>query len=238
MVSKFKVEEIENLEVGHYVELRVINNSDHKVSGVVSYISEEEKGQVVVVVKSTKNLDNIWTSNKVEFEIIKSTKTGFKIPHSAIMERDGKKGVYVIKDSVYKFIEIEPVLAAETEVLAVVGNHVAVFAFNKRVEERVRKVGEERHILLDRHRSPFKVGHICEHQTVVLTAFKAVKHVVRNVNLKVFGTEVKVLYADHYAVRITADVLVVFLGQLVKRIHPSGKVNPVPLAFLVLLIEI
>lgn len=117
IVSKFKKEKIEDIEVGDLVELRVINNSDHKVEGSVLYISEPEKDQVIAVIKSTKNLDNIWTSNKVEFELIKSTKTGFKIPHSAIIKKDGKEGVYVIKDSVYKFIEIEPLLYDDNYVL-------------------------------------------------------------------------------------------------------------------------
>lgn len=117
IVSKFTKEEIDKLKVGSFVELRVINCSDLKVSGTVSYISEYKGNEAVVVVKSTKNLDNVWTSNKVEFELIKSTKTGLKIPSASVIEKDGKQGVYVIKDSVYKFIEIEPVLYGENYIL-------------------------------------------------------------------------------------------------------------------------
>lgn len=117
VVSKFKKEEIEDLKKGSQVELRIINNSDHKVSGEITYISDEVKGNHIVVIKSTKNLNNIWTSNKVEFELIKSTKTGFKIPPSSVVEKDGVQGVYVIKDSVYKFIEIKPLLYGDNYIL-------------------------------------------------------------------------------------------------------------------------
>lgn len=110
IVSKFKKEEIKDLEKGESIKVRVINNSDNAVEGKIAYISEIEKNEAVVVIKSTKHIDNIWTDGQIEFELIKSTKTGIKIPVNSIVEKDGKKGVYVIKDSVYKFIEIEPIL--------------------------------------------------------------------------------------------------------------------------------
>ncbi len=110
VVSKFSVKDIEDLEVGEKVEIRVTTNSDRKVEGTVNYISEAQNNEAVVVIKSTKHLDNIWTSGKVDFELIKNTKTGFKVPQSALMERDGKKGVYAVKDSLYKYIEVETVI--------------------------------------------------------------------------------------------------------------------------------
>lgn len=110
IVSKFSTEAIEDLKVGKTIEIRVTTNSERKVEGTVSYISEAEHNESVVVIKSTKNLDNIWTSGKVEFELIKNTKTGFKVPQSALIEKGGKKGVYAVKDSLYKYIEVEPLI--------------------------------------------------------------------------------------------------------------------------------
>ena len=110
VVSKFSMEDIEDLQVGKTIEIRVTSNSDRKVEGTVSYISETDDKEAVIVIKSTKHLDNIWTSGKIEFELIKNTKTGFKVPKSALMERDGKKGVYAVKDSLYKYIEVEPLI--------------------------------------------------------------------------------------------------------------------------------
>ncbi|MBE7020630.1 MAG: hypothetical protein E7411_04260 [Ruminococcaceae bacterium] len=110
IVSSFPVSDIEDLEVDEWVEIRVTTNSDRKVDGIIKYISEASGKEACVVIKSTKHLDNIWTSGKVEFELIKNTKTGFKLPQSALIERDGKKGVYAVKDSLYKFIEVEPLI--------------------------------------------------------------------------------------------------------------------------------
>ena len=110
LVSKFPAKEIGDLSVGKSVEIRVTTNSDRKVEGTIQYISEEDGKELVVVIKSTKNLDNIWTSGKVDFELIKNTKTGFKVPQSALIKRDGKVGVYAVKDSLYKYIEVETVI--------------------------------------------------------------------------------------------------------------------------------
>lgn len=113
LVSKFKKNEIDLIKKSaenDNIRLRIINSSDNTVDGELVYVSEFEGNEAVAVIKSTKHIDGIWSAGNVEFELVTSTKTGIKIPNSAILEKDGKKGVYVIKDSVYKFIEIEPLL--------------------------------------------------------------------------------------------------------------------------------
>ena len=121
IVAKFNKKEIElikkSIENDNTVKVRVINISDNAVEGEIAYISEFEKNEAVVVFKSTKHLDGVWTDGKIQFELIISTKTGIKIPDSAVIKKDGKEGVYVIKDSVYKFIEIEPLLYDDNYVI-------------------------------------------------------------------------------------------------------------------------
>jgi len=113
LVAKFDKNEIELIKKSAEIDnikLRIINSSDNAVEGKLVYVSEFEGNEAVAVIKSTKHIDGIWTAGNVEFELVTSTKTGIKIPNSAVIEKSGKKGVFVIKDSVYKFIEIEPVL--------------------------------------------------------------------------------------------------------------------------------
>ncbi len=114
LVGKFSKEEVDlinkSIKNVNSLKVRIINNSDNAVECSVSYISDIVKNEAVVVLKSTKHIDGIWTSGKVDFELITSTKTGIKIPQSAVIEKGGKKGVYVIKDSVYKFVEIDILL--------------------------------------------------------------------------------------------------------------------------------
>ncbi len=116
-VAKFKKEEIEGISEGSFVHLRILNKSDSKIPATVIYISDEEDEEVVVALKSTKHLDNIWVTDKIEFELILRTRSGFKVPPSAIIERGNEYGVYAIKDSVYKFIKVEPVLFEDKFVL-------------------------------------------------------------------------------------------------------------------------
>lgn len=117
LVSSLPSSEISDIEVGSNVDIVVKSVSDSKVNGQVIYISEEESKEKVIVIKSTKLVEGIYTADKVEFEIIKKSYKGLKIPTSSIIKKEGKEGVYTIKEGVYKFAEVEVIFRDKNYVL-------------------------------------------------------------------------------------------------------------------------
>lgn len=109
--------ELKNLEVGSEIDIRIKSSSDSTISAEIVYISDYEKDKAVAVIKSTEYVKGIWTEGKIEFELIKRTKSGLKLPASSVFKKDGKTGVYAVKDSVYKFIEVEILLENKNYVL-------------------------------------------------------------------------------------------------------------------------
>lgn len=109
--------ELKNLDVGSNVNIRIMSNSDATVPAEIVYISDYEKDKAVAVIKSTEYVKGIWTAGKIEFELIKRTKSGLKLPTTSVFKKDGKTGVYAVKDSVYKFIEVKILLENKNYIL-------------------------------------------------------------------------------------------------------------------------
>ncbi|MBZ4646551.1 MAG: hypothetical protein JG777_2040 [Clostridia bacterium] len=95
------------LKVGDKVNVRFKDIKNTVVDASVYYISSEEKGKAVVVLSSNKYIDSMHEIRKVNIDIIKQAYSGFKIPVSAVRVQNGKTGVYIIKDRVARFREIE-----------------------------------------------------------------------------------------------------------------------------------
>jgi len=72
----------------------------------VVYISEKEGKERVLVIKSTKYVEGIYTADKVEFDIVKRSYRGIKIPTSSIIKKDKAEGVYAVKGGVYRFVQV------------------------------------------------------------------------------------------------------------------------------------
>lgn len=117
MVSSLNEEDISGLEEGSVVEIRVTSLTDISVDGKVVYISESENGKKVIVVKSTKFIEGIYSADKVSFEIVKKSYKGLRIPVSAIIKREDKEGVLAIKDGVYRFVEINVIFRDKSYVI-------------------------------------------------------------------------------------------------------------------------
>jgi len=106
LVASFPESEISDLKTGSNVKLRVKSISDSEVSGSVVYISEKEGRERVLVIKSTKYVEGIYTADKVEFDIVKRSYRGIKIPTSSIIKKDKAEGVYAVKGGVYRFVQV------------------------------------------------------------------------------------------------------------------------------------
>ena len=106
VAALFPIEALEGLSPGSFVELRMLNHSDLKVNAVVESLSPEEEGQVVAVLKSTQYVEGIYTAREVEFELIKKTYEGLKIPLSALVEEGEETFVFVVKDGLYRRVKV------------------------------------------------------------------------------------------------------------------------------------
>lgn len=115
------IKEIVPGEESAYVKLRITSKSDETVEAVVTHVSSPDEDEMsVVTVKSTKYLDNLFESRTVDFEIIKKEYQGLKVPSDTIYEKDGERGVLVIKDSVARFVPVD--VLYEEKSFAVVRN--------------------------------------------------------------------------------------------------------------------
>jgi putative membrane fusion protein len=99
---------VEDLKPGSYVMLRFPDISDKTLDANIDCISEEKDGRVTVVISCMQFVEGIYSARNVNADIIRKSYSGFKIPLSAIRVReDGTSGVYIVKDSVAEFRNIQ-----------------------------------------------------------------------------------------------------------------------------------
>ncbi len=116
----------ENLKKGDAVSLRFPSISDDKYDAKVNFISDEQDGEVVLVISCEKNVTNLFGVREIEAEIIKNSYSGFKISKEAVrILPDGTSGVYVLKDRVARFKTVDVLYNGETYVIAREDNSIS-----------------------------------------------------------------------------------------------------------------
>lgn len=109
----------ESLNNGDAVRLRFQSISDDTYDAKVNHISQEENGQVVLVIACEKNVTNLFGVREIKADFIKNSYSGFKISKDAVrILPDGTSGVYVLKDRVARFKTIDVLYNGETYVIA------------------------------------------------------------------------------------------------------------------------
>ncbi|MBQ9757465.1 MAG: hypothetical protein IJW15_03495 [Clostridia bacterium] len=101
------IERIEDVDVGDNIEIRLSDIGTETVMGTVSKIQPDEKGKAVLVVKSNRYINNIYSISRANVEFVKHHYEGFKIPSESIRIIDGKTGVYIIKSDKAKFVPVD-----------------------------------------------------------------------------------------------------------------------------------
>lgn len=97
----------EGLKVGSALDIRFSDIGVETVSGVVTKITPEESGKVIVVVKSNKYVDMIYSMSRAKVEFVKHSYEGFRIPAKSLRMLEGQMGVYVIRSNKARFIPVE-----------------------------------------------------------------------------------------------------------------------------------
>ncbi len=100
-------DKVYDLKPNESIKVRFLDVEDVIVSADVYYISAAQNGKVVVILKITKYIENFHEIRKMNVEIIKKTYAGLRMPVGAIRVKDGKRGVYVVRDQITRFREIE-----------------------------------------------------------------------------------------------------------------------------------
>lgn len=104
--AKVSEEEAKLFSEGESVSLRLFDRTDGVVSAVIQEISDSQGGQAVLSVRSNGYVESIYSTSKANVEIIKQRYSGLKLPAQCVRVKDGKKGVYVLRGEVAKFVPI------------------------------------------------------------------------------------------------------------------------------------
>lgn len=117
VLVKLSAKDAEGIEEGDVLHIKSSDVTGGKISCTVSKINREGR-EVVLTVKVSKNLDTLYAERKFEFDLIKKTYSGLRIPKEAVHGDESAKFVYVVKDSVVKKKTVE-VLCEKNEFVIV-----------------------------------------------------------------------------------------------------------------------
>ena len=104
--------DVEKIYVGMPVSVRFLELSESAVQATV-YALNEEEGNCCVVLSCNQTLPGIFDYRQTEVEIITSSKTGFRIPSTALRMKGEQQGVYVVRENLARFVPVEIVLQEE-----------------------------------------------------------------------------------------------------------------------------
>lgn len=87
-------EEAKQAEVGDSVKVRLSNNVE--VSAEITNIIKEDDGDILLILKLTKEVEELINYRKISFDLIWWSASGLKVPKQAIVEQDGLN--YVVRN--------------------------------------------------------------------------------------------------------------------------------------------
>lgn len=102
----------EKMYVGMPVSVRFLELSETAVQATVYALNVEEE-ECCVVLSCSQTLPGIFDYRQTEVEIITSSKTGFRIPSTALRMQGEEQGVYVVRENLARFVPVEIVLQEE-----------------------------------------------------------------------------------------------------------------------------
>ncbi|MCH5188037.1 MAG: hypothetical protein J1F63_06500 [Oscillospiraceae bacterium] len=96
-------EEAAEAKVGSSVRLLVDAAETTEVDAEIYYISDEEDGRRVIIVRSDQFVDGITSLRNVDYKVILLRRNGLKIPTSTLRIEGEQKGVYILIDKTKQF---------------------------------------------------------------------------------------------------------------------------------------
>lgn len=86
-----KSDEAKNAEVNDTVNIHLTTGDEIKT--IIEYISEQENGNKLIVLKIKDCVEKLINYRKISFEIVWWSAKGLRVPNSSIIEKDGKKSI-------------------------------------------------------------------------------------------------------------------------------------------------
>ncbi len=99
----------DKMYVGMPVSVRFLELSEKSVTATV-YSLNTEGEECCVVLSCMQTIPGVFDYRKTEVEVITSSKTGFRIPSTALRMQDDQQGVYVVRENLARFVPVEIVL--------------------------------------------------------------------------------------------------------------------------------
>lgn len=109
-------EEIKKFKIGQKI---ILSSDIEKINSKVYDIYKEGKQYIVIIEISEQNVE-IYDTRIKEFDIIYKSIEGLKVPKKAVVNSDGKKGVYVVSETGdAKFVELKGTLYESEEYIVI-----------------------------------------------------------------------------------------------------------------------
>lgn len=107
LVAEIDEEDTEHISEGKNIQLELFDLTDVTVLGKIARISETENGKKAVVISSNKYVDGIYSSSRVDADIVLVNVNGIKLPSQCLHVKDGVTGVYIRRLDVAVFVPVD-----------------------------------------------------------------------------------------------------------------------------------
>lgn len=99
--------ELVNIKEGQSVRMEFYDLSNTPVSGTVSKISDMDSGKCAVIISTNKYVSGIYSSGRVNAEIVTVNAEGIKLPAECLRVKNETAGVYVVRLDKARFAPVE-----------------------------------------------------------------------------------------------------------------------------------
>ncbi|MDD4688961.1 MAG: HlyD family efflux transporter periplasmic adaptor subunit [Eubacteriales bacterium] len=107
-----------DLRINSTVKIRFSDISNDLLPATVCALNKTADGRTVMVISCNRYEDMIYRLRRAETEIVLGTYSGLKLPKAAIhMDEENRTGVYVLRDGVMLFKQVEVLYAGDTSII-------------------------------------------------------------------------------------------------------------------------
>ncbi len=108
-----------DLKVGTKIQIRFTDISKKLLPATIESINWDDGGKVAIVLSCNHYEDSIYRLRKTNADIVLGRYKGLKIPKSAVrIQQDGTTGVFVLKDNIVRYKQVEILYTGEQYVIA------------------------------------------------------------------------------------------------------------------------
>lgn len=106
VLSLADAKDVEDLKEGSTIHIRLKSQRNENIPAIVEKISVNSK-KALITLRVTKDIEYFLNERKFEFEFIKASYDGLRVPKEAIISENNETFVYVIKDGIVRKRKID-----------------------------------------------------------------------------------------------------------------------------------